>query len=61
MKPEFLALMEELIDAVERDYHVGHLVFYKDLAMETFCIHRKYKKALVLDRKISSIVLENVH
>ena len=60
-KPEYLALIEELIDAVERDYHVGHLVFYKDLAIETFCLHRKYKKALELDRKISSIVLENVH
>lgn len=61
LKPEYLTLMEELVDAVERDYHVGHLVFYKDLAMETYCIHRKYKKALELDRKISSIILENSH
>ena len=60
-KPEYLTLMEELVEAVERDYHVGHLVFYNDLAMETYCLHRKYKKALELDRKISSIILENIH
>ena len=58
---EYLGLIEELIVAVERDYHVGHLVFYKDIAMKTFCLHRKYKKALELDCKISSIILENIY
>lgn len=58
-KAEYLELIEKLIAAIQRDYHVGHLVFYKKLAVETYCIHRKYKKALELNEKISSIAMEN--
>lgn len=60
-QPEYLVLMEELTEELERDYHFGHLFFYRDLIVECYKRQRKYKKALEFEQKISEVTMEKRH
>lgn len=51
--PEYLALLERLIAALKRDCHFGHLYFYRDVIVECYKRHRKYKKAMEFEAEIS--------
>lgn len=52
-KPQYLDLLENLRKALEKEYHFGHLYFYADIIVETYAKHRKYKKALEFQERIS--------
>lgn len=51
--PAYLTLLERLITSLKASYPFGHLYFYKDIAVETYKKHRKYKKALEFEIEIS--------
>lgn len=51
---DFLNVLEKLIYELEKQCHFGHLFFYKDVIVKTYEKHRKYKKALEFNNKISS-------
>ena len=57
--PKYLELLEELAEELEREYHFGHLYFYKDMIVEACRRQRKYKKALEFEQKISETVVKN--
>lgn len=57
--PEYLTLLEELIEAIKKDYHFGHLYFYREIIIDTYVAQRKYKKALEFEQKLSLVVRKN--
>jgi len=57
--PEYLTLLEELIEAIKKDYHFGHLYFYREIIIDTYVAQRKYKKALEFEQKLSLVVQKN--
>lgn len=50
---EYLALLERLLSALERDYHFGHVSFYQDVYLAACKRQRQYRKALEFQRRIS--------
>lgn len=56
--PEYLDLLERLMEALRREYHFGHLYFYRDVMVEACKRQRKYKKALEFEQEISSKTLK---
>lgn len=50
---EYLKLLEKLMEELKKHRHRGYLLFYKDIAKEAYCIHRRYKKALELEDLVS--------
>lgn len=56
--PQYLNLLEKLIKALKKDYHFGHLYFYKDVIVEAYTRQRKYKKALEFEQEISSNIIK---
>ena len=57
--PLYLALIEELVEAIKTDYHFGHLYFFKNTIVDAYVAQRKYKKALEFEREISLTVHKN--
>lgn len=51
--PEFILLLENLIDLLKKERHKGYVLFYNDVLKEAYCRQRKYKKALALAANIS--------
>lgn len=56
-KPEYLEVLEALIIALKRDYHLGHVLFYKDVMVEACKRQRRYKRALEFEKEISSRII----
>ncbi len=52
--PQYLEIVEKLIDQITKSKHIGHLLFYKENIMQAYRYQRKYKKALDFERVISS-------
>lgn len=46
--PNFIKVMEALMDKLESERHKGYVLFYKNILKRAYCRQRKYKKALEL-------------
>jgi tetratricopeptide (TPR) repeat protein len=46
--PQYISLMEKLMDRLHNDRHKGYVNFYQDVFKKAYCRQRKYKKALNL-------------
>lgn len=46
--PNFIKVMETLMDRLESERHKGYVLFYKNILKRAYCRQRKYKKALEL-------------
>lgn len=53
-EPEYLQLLERLIETLRMERHPGHLYFYRDVAVKAYMAQRKYKKALEFEQWINS-------
>ena len=53
-KPEYMKVLEKLVNSLKKNYSFGHLYFYKDMIIEAYKRQRKYKKALEFEEQISS-------
>lgn len=51
--PAYLALLERLLAAVEREAHFGYVYFYRDVMAEACACQRQYKRALAFEQSIS--------
>ena len=51
--PAYLALMEKLLAAVEREAHFGYVYFYRDVMVEACVRQRQYKRALAFEQSVS--------
>ena len=51
---EYLALLDRLLEALEREYHFGHVSFYQDVYLGACKRQRQYRKALEFQQRISS-------
>lgn len=51
--PAYLALLERLLAAVEREAHFGYVYFYRDVMAEACARQRQYKRALAFEQSIS--------
>ena len=51
--PAYLALLEKLLAAVEREAHFGYVYFYRDVMAEACARQRQYKRALAFEQSIS--------
>ena len=51
--PAYLALLERLLAAVEREAHFGYVYFYRDVMVEACARQRQYKRALAFEQSIS--------
>ena len=51
--PAYLALLEKLLAAVEREAHFGYVYFYRDVMVEACARQRQYKRALAFEQSIS--------
>ncbi len=54
--PAYLALLERLFEAFEKEATFGYLYFYRDRYVQACTRQRQYKKALEFERKISSVI-----
>ncbi|MGN0779635.1 MAG: helix-turn-helix domain-containing protein [Aristaeellaceae bacterium] len=54
--PAYLALLERLLAAVQREAHFGYVFFYRDVMVEACTRQRQYKRALAFEQSISRIV-----
>jgi tetratricopeptide (TPR) repeat protein len=52
-KPEYIELLEKLMEQLMLERHKGYVIFYRDILQEAYCRQRKYKKALELSLRIS--------
>ena len=50
--PAYLALLERLLAAVEREAHFGYVYFYRDVMVEACARQRQYKRALAFEQSI---------
>lgn len=57
--PNFLDVIERLIKVLKEEAHLGYLYFYKDVIVEVYVQHRKYKKALAFEQEMSASMLIN--
>ncbi|WP_097015839.1 helix-turn-helix domain-containing protein [Anaerocolumna aminovalerica] len=46
--PNFINIMETLMDRLKSERHKGYVLFYKSILKKAYCRQRKYKKALEL-------------
>ncbi|MGN0745524.1 MAG: hypothetical protein ACI4ML_02480, partial [Aristaeellaceae bacterium] len=57
--PAYLALLERLLSAVEREAHFGYVYFYRDMMTEACVRQRQYKRALAFEQSISRKVRQS--
>lgn len=57
--PAYLALLEKLLAAVEREAHFGYVYFYRDVMVEACVRQRQYKRALAFEQSISCKVRQS--
>lgn len=55
--PRYLELLERLVHSLQKQGHFGSVYFYREVLVEAYKRHRKYKKALEFQQKISSKLL----
>lgn len=53
-EPEYLQLLERLIETLRTEQHPGHLYFYREVVVRAYTAQRKYKKALEFEQWINS-------
>lgn len=52
LNPDFLSMLENLIEVLKEQRHPGFYLFYRNILKESYCKQRKYKKALELENVI---------
>lgn len=51
--PEYIEVLEKLLDLFKKKKHFGYTFFYKDILKGAYCRQRKYRKALEVEDEIS--------